>query len=87
METGAPASTVQCVSCGHENREGARFCAACGAALATTVTCPSCGAEHPAGERFCDECGAQLTGDGPEPAQKIGAHPTPTPSVRIPDHL
>jgi class 3 adenylate cyclase/tetratricopeptide (TPR) repeat protein len=87
VESGAPASTSQCVSCGRENREGARFCAGCGAALATTVTCASCGAEHPAGERFCDECGAQLTGDGPEPASKTGERPTPTPSVRIPDHL
>ena len=87
MESGTPASVVQCVSCGHENREGARFCAGCGAALATTVACPTCGAEHPAGERFCDECGAQLAGDGPEPAGKIGDRPTPAPSVRVPDHL
>ncbi|MEK6273008.1 MAG: adenylate/guanylate cyclase domain-containing protein [Actinomycetota bacterium] len=84
MESGAPATTVQCVSCGHENREGARFCAGCGAALATTVACPSCGAEHPRDERFCDECGAQLTGS--RSAREAGEAPAP-PSVKVPEHL
>jgi class 3 adenylate cyclase len=50
---------VTCSSCGTENREGARFCRACGAALART--CPN---GHPvaADARFCDDCGAAVEG-------------------------
>ena len=51
---------MACGQCGGENREGAQFCAACGASLVDA--CPSCGAV-PArpGARFCDSCGAELT--------------------------
>ncbi len=48
-----------CASCGQANRDAARFCAACGSALA--VACPSCGAELPEGARFCDACGAAIS--------------------------
>src|SRR5262249_29257847 len=41
-----------------ENREGRKFCAACGAPL--VVTCLKCGARNQPGERFCGECGAAL---------------------------
>jgi class 3 adenylate cyclase/tetratricopeptide (TPR) repeat protein len=47
-----------CAECQHENRGGARFCEACGAALA--VACPECGAELRAGARFCDQCGTPV---------------------------
>ena len=43
-----------------ENREGARFCAACGSSLASP--CPGCGSEPPLGAAFCDHCGTPLTG-------------------------
>jgi class 3 adenylate cyclase len=46
---------VNCPSCDHENRVGARFCEACGAPLPRV--CPSCGTELGAGARFCDSCG------------------------------
>jgi class 3 adenylate cyclase len=49
---------MRCPSCGSENREGRKFCAGCGAALA--LSCGSCGAKNQPGERFCGECGKQL---------------------------
>ena len=51
---------MDCFSCGHPNREGARFCAQCGMALAGEVTCASCGAVNPAATRYCDRCGRLL---------------------------
>ena len=63
-----------CVSCGGDNREGARFCSGCGAELG--LACSSCGAKLTAGAAFCDNCGASVT-----PAATTGAtKPTPTPS-------
>jgi class 3 adenylate cyclase/tetratricopeptide (TPR) repeat protein len=47
-----------CLSCGAENRSGAKFCNECGGALA--LSCPACGAANEAGAKFCDECGAPL---------------------------
>ncbi len=52
-----------CPNCGQGNREGARFCAGCGGALA--VACLSCGADLPAGARFCDACGAPVSQTDP----------------------
>lgn len=43
-----------CTRCGAGLAGGARFCAACGAAV---YGCPSCGAAVPAGARFCPSCG------------------------------
>ncbi len=65
---------MKCPSCGHENREGARFCLGCGASLA--LSCPGCDKELPPGARFCDSCG-QVVGElAPTPARP----PTPQPS-------
>jgi hypothetical protein len=47
-----------CPHCQHEHREGARFCAACGSAIASK--CPSCGSQPPPGATFCDRCGTSL---------------------------
>src|SRR5262245_8480248 len=64
---------MRCASCGHENRETARFCEACGAKLA--LSCPQCGAEVRPGARFCDSCGHRL----PEaPAAPVGPATTAT---------
>jgi class 3 adenylate cyclase/ketosteroid isomerase-like protein/tetratricopeptide (TPR) repeat protein len=52
---------VNCPSCGHENRAGARFCDSCGLALA--ASCPACGTELRADARFCDSCGAAVAAD------------------------
>jgi class 3 adenylate cyclase len=51
---------MRCPHCQHENREGARFCAACGRSLASR--CPTCGNQPPPGAAFCDHCGTPLTG-------------------------
>ncbi len=50
---------MNCSGCGAENFEGAKFCDACGTALAQG--CPSCGASNRAGARFCNGCGAALS--------------------------
>jgi class 3 adenylate cyclase/tetratricopeptide (TPR) repeat protein len=57
-----------CPSCGTQNREGRKFCAECGEALA--LPCPACGSPNEPGERFCGECGSALTA-------------TPTASVEV----
>jgi class 3 adenylate cyclase len=65
---------VLCPSCGIENREGRKFCAECGTALAPA--CPACGAANELGERFCGECGAALAAqprDEPAPAPQPAA--------------
>jgi predicted ATPase/class 3 adenylate cyclase len=51
---------MRCPHCQHENREGARFCAACGSAFASQ--CPACGSLPPPGAAFCDHCGTPLSG-------------------------
>jgi class 3 adenylate cyclase len=47
---------MRCTKCGSDNRDGRKFCAKCGVALA--LTCPRCGASNEPGEDFCGECGA-----------------------------
>src|SRR6266542_1121083 len=59
-------STMDCPSCGSENRDGAKFCVKCGAGLA--AACPTCGASFQAGDAFCAECGTQLAQATPTPA-------------------
>ena len=44
---------MRCGACRNDNREGRKFCTACGASLA--LACPSCGAPYEAGERFDPE--------------------------------
>ena len=53
---------MTCGSCGETNRDGAHFCATCGAGLAST--CSSCEAELSPAARFCDQCGTAV-GDDP----------------------
>jgi class 3 adenylate cyclase/predicted ATPase len=50
--------TIKCIECDHENREGARFCTACGASLQNH--CPACGVVSQLKADFCDACGASL---------------------------
>ena len=56
---------MHCPSCQVENRQGARFCKACGSKL--EQSCPACGNEVEAGAAFCDSCGTRLTGQTPAP--------------------
>ena len=55
-----------CAACGHENADGAKFCAQCGSALA--LGCPTCGHPYSAGDRFCVECGSALAAAPVQPA-------------------
>jgi class 3 adenylate cyclase len=49
---------MQCISCRHDNPDGARFCNGCGQPLAGC--CGTCGAKNPPGARFCNQCGTPL---------------------------
>src|SRR3954468_5301078 len=46
---------MRCAACGHDNRETAAFCEACGGRLA--LVCSRCSNELRPGARFCDACG------------------------------
>ena len=69
---------MRCTSCGSENREGRKFCAGCGAALA--LACAACGAGNQPGERFCGECGKPLL-------EAAKSAPPPDPRSYTPKHL
>jgi class 3 adenylate cyclase/tetratricopeptide (TPR) repeat protein len=49
---------VNCLNCGTENNEGAKFCNECGNPLA--ISCPNCGHQNQPGSKFCSECGTRL---------------------------
>ncbi len=55
---------LTCLTCGHANREAARFCSVCGASL--SAACRACGADLVAGARFCDACGAPVSAEAAE---------------------
>ncbi|MEY2461493.1 MAG: hypothetical protein QOG30_3323, partial [Acidimicrobiaceae bacterium] len=60
-----------CAGCRRTNRDGAAFCAGCGARL--VAVCAACGAELVEDARFCDGCGATVDGEAPSPAtERIG---------------
>src|SRR5882724_10272252 len=71
---------MKCAACGHENREGAKFCRECAAPLADASSCPKCGTPSERGQKFCDSCGHRIT---------VGADlpPTPDPRSDTPKHL
>jgi hypothetical protein len=62
---------MRCPRCQAENREGCRFCAECGAALA--LACPACGFSNEPGEKFCGGCGAPLQTSPTVAQPKFGA--------------
>ena len=64
---------VSCPHCGTENREGRKFCAACGKPL--SAACPACGAANEPGERFCGECGSPLEAETPSARAEARAAP------------
>ncbi|HZT53133.1 MAG TPA: zinc-ribbon domain-containing protein, partial [Gaiellaceae bacterium] len=64
---------MRCPACGTENREGRKFCSACGSGLAPA--CPSCGAPADPGDRFCGECGAALADAQPTDTAPPAAEP------------
>ena len=70
---------MNCSGCGAENREGRRFCASCGAALA--AACPECGFVNEAAAKYCGGCGHPLalaetrSKAGGAPAAPLSRHP------------
>ncbi len=79
---------MQCSQCQHENREGRRFCAECGAPLA--VACTSCAFVNEPGEKFCGGCGVSLPDQpsSPSPDQPETQPATePEPLSYTPPHL
>src|SRR5215471_17363492 len=67
---------MRCSKCGTDNREGRKFCAECGEALASK--CPRCGATNESREKFCGECGAALG-----TSQSATARKSNEPQIRI----
>src|SRR5712692_4733882 len=63
---------MHCPKCQHENREGARFCEACGSRL--ELLCPACGHQLRPGAAFCDQCGTSLTAQ-PSAPQTLDSRP------------
>jgi class 3 adenylate cyclase len=76
---------MRCPHCQQENREGARFCAACGSSLAWP--CPACGSEPPLGAVFCDHCGTPLTGTTTTTTPPSLTPRPQTPQAYTPAHL
>jgi predicted amidophosphoribosyltransferase len=63
---------MKCPHCQAENREGRKFCTACGQPLQTEMVCPQCRHTNRPTAKFCEECGQPLTATQAPP-------PTPTP--------
>jgi class 3 adenylate cyclase/tetratricopeptide (TPR) repeat protein len=76
---------MRCPHCQHENREGSRFCAACGSSLDSK--CPVCGSQPPPGAAFCDHCGAPLPGTTAAATFPSLAPRPQTPQAYTPAHL
>jgi class 3 adenylate cyclase/tetratricopeptide (TPR) repeat protein len=70
---------MQCPHCQRENRSGARFCRACGAALPSA--CPACGSPAEPDSAFCDRCGAALAQERERAPRGAG------PAAYTPRHL
>ena len=68
---------MRCPRCEADNREGRRFCAACGASL--VLTCPACGFSNEPGENFCGGCGVQLVLPHGIPQPEFGSPQSYTP--------
>ncbi len=66
-----------CATCGAENRADAKFCGACGAALA--ALCTACGTPNEPGRKFCYECGASLAA----PATPVQSREEPASERRL----
>src|SRR5215467_13256515 len=72
---------MKCPSCGHENREQAKFCEECARPIRAVRACSHCGAELRPAAKFCDEC---ATPTAPSQATPILER---TPRSYTPKHL
>jgi class 3 adenylate cyclase/tetratricopeptide (TPR) repeat protein len=68
---------MRCPRCQADNREGARFCRACGVGLA--AVCASCSARLEGGSKFCDSCGAPVLATPPAAESRFGSPESYTP--------
>jgi hypothetical protein len=75
---------ADCTKCGVQLKDGARFCAQCGAAV---NYCPKCGQTLKDGARFCGRCGAPVSESSSQadvpaypPAQYPGSNAVQNPS-------
>jgi len=83
---------MRCPACQHDNPDGAKFCAECGARLA--AVCPSCGTTNPPTNKFCHNCGARIApAAASPPAEPAGTSARPVsdrfadPHAYTPKHL
>lgn len=51
---------LYCPFCNASNRDGSRYCNACGRNLAAVLSCPACRASNPPDAQFCSICGARV---------------------------
>ncbi|HEY6420941.1 MAG TPA: adenylate/guanylate cyclase domain-containing protein, partial [Candidatus Binataceae bacterium] len=72
---------MRCTKCGSDNRDGRKFCAKCGVALARQ--CPRCGASNEPGEDFCGECGAALAANAVAAATRPPQAASAAPDIRV----
>ncbi|MDR3056119.1 MAG: zinc ribbon domain-containing protein [Zoogloeaceae bacterium] len=77
-------AALLCPHCQSPLIAGAKFCKACGSAVAVSATpaaaastCPACHADLPVGARFCKSCGADLRAPSISPAPVQAASPPP----------
>jgi adenylate cyclase len=75
---------MNCLSCGHQNRDAARFCEQCAGPLVRT--CANCGAELRPAARFCDTC-AHPTGAAESAPRADGRDAPRKPRDYTPKHL
>jgi class 3 adenylate cyclase len=76
---------MQCLQCQHENREGRRFCAECGAPL--SQLCTACAFVNEPGDKFCGGCGLSLNDTSlPSSPPVVSVPLSPTSTSREP-HL
>jgi class 3 adenylate cyclase/predicted ATPase len=73
---------MHCSRCGHDNKDGAKFCNECGSPL--PLVCFACGTENPTGAKFCNECGALLSTQPQVPNSKsqVPNPQRPTPNTQ-----
>src|SRR4051812_26917389 len=77
---------MQCPQCRADNREGRRFCAKCGGALA--LACSACGFVNEPGEDFCGGCGTRLAAPSPVVQAPTAHEPRfASPQTYTPQHL
>lgn len=66
---------MNCLKCGREVVEQAKFCSYCGYRMA--MACPSCGTLNQTEALFCYDCGWSLTANKAEPSKATPKQPEP----------